>query len=281
VRETEKLAVAVIVPTLNERRNIEACLRSAAGFAELVVVDSGSTDGTVEIAEALGAAVAPFRWNGRFPKKRNWTLDNHPLKSEWALFLDADERVTPQFEAELRAILPSTPHSGFWINYDNHFMGRRLRHGVPQRKLALFRTQAGRYERIDEQRWSRFDMEIHEHPTISGTIGAVRRSLVHLDYRSLSHFIDKHNQYSDWEAQRIREMKRVAPGARLTFRQKVKYAAAGRRLFSLIYFLIAYVGYRGFLDGRAGFNFALLKAIYFYQIALKLRELALAEAGDR
>jgi glycosyltransferase involved in cell wall biosynthesis len=281
VNEAEKLAVAVIVPTLNERRNIEDCLRSAARFAELVVVDSGSTDGTVEIAQRMGATVAPFRWNGRFPKKRNWTLDNHPLKSEWVLFLDADERVTPQFVAELQAILPSTLHSGFWIHYDNHFMGRLLRHGVPQRKLALFRTGAGRFERIDERRWSRFDMEIHEHPTINGTIGAVRRSLVHLDYSSLSHFIDKHNQYSDWEAHRIREMNRVAPGARLTVRQKVKYAAARYRVFSLVYFLIAYVGYRGFLDGRAGFNFAILKAIYFYQIALKLRELPYAEAGDR
>ena len=270
----------MIVPTLNERGNIEACLRSAAGFAERVVVDSGSTDGTVEIARAMGATVAPFRWNGRYPKKRNWTLDNHPLQSEWALFLDADERVTPQFEAELRATLPSTPHSGFWVAYDNHFMGRRLRHGVPQRKLALFRPQAGRFERIDEQRWSRFDMEIHEHPTITGAIGALRESLVHHEHKSLSHFIDKHNQYSDWEARRIREMRRGGRTAPLTFRQKIKYAGARSPLFAPFYFLIAYVGYRGFLDGRAGFNFALLKAIYFYQIALKLNELALAEAPD-
>jgi glycosyltransferase involved in cell wall biosynthesis len=273
----EKIPVAVIVPTLNERQNIESCLRSVARFAEIVVVDSGSADGTVEAAEGLGATVVRFCWDGKFPKKRNWLLDNQAFACKWALFLDADERVTPEFEAELIATLPATTHSGFWIGYDNHFMGRHLRYGVPQRKLALFKISAGRYERIDEDRWSRFDMEIHEHPVIEGTVGALNHKLMHCDYKSLGHFIDKHNQYSEWEAHRLLQMAKAAEKRPLTSRQKVKYALASYRVFSVLYFLLTYFGYRGFLDGRAGFDHAVLKAVYFYQIALKLQELRAAE----
>ena len=145
----DRLPITVVIPVLNEERNLPACLARLGAFAEVWVVDSGSTDRTVEIAAAHGARVIPFAWNGRFPKKRNWILINHAPATPWVLFLDADELVVPEFVDELRRVLPATPHSGFWIEYSNHFLGRRLRHGAPMRKLALFRTGAGLYERID------------------------------------------------------------------------------------------------------------------------------------
>ena len=88
--------ISVLIPTLNERRNLAECLDSVAWADEVVVVDSGSTDGTPEIARQAGARLVEFKWNGRFPKKKNWALENVNWISEWVLILDADERITPE-----------------------------------------------------------------------------------------------------------------------------------------------------------------------------------------
>ena len=167
------------------------------------MVDSGSTDRTVGIAEASGAKVIQFRWNGQFPKKRNWVLQNYRFQTDWVLFLDADEEVTPAFEAELAASIENSKYSGFWIRYHNFFLGRKLRYGVPQRKLALFRVGKGAYERIEENRWSTLDMEIHEHPIIDGPVGELSAPIIHHDFKTLHSFIERHNEYSGWEANGI------------------------------------------------------------------------------
>lgn len=160
---TMRLPVTVCIPVRNEERNLRSCLSSLAGrFVEIVVVDSGSVDKSRQIAEVAGAKVLDFRWDGQFPKKRNWTLRNHDFKTPWVLFLDADERVTAAFVDALHRALPDTPHVGFWVCFDNWFMGRALRHGDVFRKLALFRVGAGGYERLPEDHWSHLDMEVHE-----------------------------------------------------------------------------------------------------------------------
>ena len=125
-----------------------------------------------------------FDWNGRFPKKRNWALRNCEFRNAWILFLDADERATPAFVSELGP-LPNTSHDGFWVSFNNHFMGALLRHGDTFRKLALFRIDAGEYEKIPENFWSGLDMEVHEHPVLQGRIGEIRASLEHHDGKGL------------------------------------------------------------------------------------------------
>ena len=164
------MPVTVIVPIKDEEINLKSCLNHLNRFEKVVIVDSGSTDSSKNIALSVGAEWVQFHWNGRFPKKRNWYLHNHRIETPWVLFLDADEYIDDAFCDELERVLPSTTHSGFWINYDNWFLGRRLRHGDANRKLALFRVGAGEYERIDEDRWSHLDMEVHEHPVLTGTI---------------------------------------------------------------------------------------------------------------
>lgn len=269
------LPVSVCIPVRNEERNLPACLAALDGrFGEIVIVDSGSTDRTGEIARAAGATVLDFQWDGRFPKKRNWALRNHTFRHPWVLFLDADECVTPAFIAELERTLPATSHAGFWISFTNWFMGRPLHHGDIFHKLALFRIGAGEYERFPEDSWSHLDMEVHEHPVLTGTTGDLTARLEHHDYRGFKHYIGKHNEYSSWEASRFQWLQTAGAGewAKLNQRQRFKYRHLDKWWLGPFYFLISYLLKKGFLDGRAGFRFALLKGRYFSDIRLKIEE---------
>jgi glycosyltransferase involved in cell wall biosynthesis len=264
------LPITVAVPVRNEETGLAACLERLGRFARVVVIDSGSTDRTCEIARAHGADVVQFQWNGRFPKKRNWFLCEHPPTTPWVLFLDADELVDDAFCDELTRALPGTPHAGFWLTYDNWFMGRRLRHGTPNRKLALFRVGAGEYERIEEERWSELDMEIHEHPVLAGSVGEIRTRIDHRDDRGLNHWKRRHESYAQWEAARAVRLRETGM-AGLAGRQAAKYRMLGRWWLPAAYFLDGYLRRLGFLDGLAGFWHAWLKAAYFRRIGQLMR----------
>jgi glycosyltransferase involved in cell wall biosynthesis len=270
-----KLPVTVVIPVLDEEQNLPGCLARLGRFATVVVVDSGSKDRTREIARLAGAGLVDFRWDGQFPKKRNWYLRNHRIETPWVLFLDADEYVDDAFCDELAHVLPSTQHAGFWINYDNWFLGRRLRHGDANRKLALFRVGTGEYERIDEDRWSHLDMEVHEHPVLQGSTGEIAARLDHRDYRGFDHWLRKHNEYSTWEAHRIALLRGAgnAVSGDLTPRQRKKYGNIGKPWLPIAYFLHMYLAKRGFLDGYAGFAYAVAKSVYFWEIGVKVGEL--------
>ena len=164
--DTNVLPVTVVVPVKNEERNLPECLSHLSVFSHIVVVDSSSVDATREIAASHGAEVINFEWNGKFPKKRNWYLRNYPPRTPWVLFLDADEFVTQEFLGELAEVIPTTKHDGFWLTYNNFFMNRYLRHGDAFTKLALFRVGSGEYEQVDDEHWSKLDMEVHEHPVL-------------------------------------------------------------------------------------------------------------------
>jgi glycosyltransferase involved in cell wall biosynthesis len=273
-----RLPITVVVPTRNEARNLPACLQRLDAFEAVLVIDSGSTDETCAIAEAAGARVVTFTWNGRYPKKRNWCLLNVQFSTPWVLFLDADEKLTPAFIDELRSVLGKNDHVGYWLSYSNHFLGGRLRFGIPQRKLALFRVGAGLYERIDEDRWSSLDMEVHEHPELQGSVGLIRAQIDHDDDRGLHAFISRHNEYSSWEAMRYRRvMQTPEVFSRLTRRQIVKYKNLKRRYFPFLYFLINYFGFLGLIDGWRGFVYSIFKLFYFMQVREKIIELERAE----
>jgi glycosyltransferase involved in cell wall biosynthesis len=271
---SQALPISVCIPVRNEALNLPACLAALADFPEVVVVDSGSTDATAEIARRAGATVLQFEWNGEFPKKRNWVLRNHSFSHPWIFFLDADERVTPAFVAELRDILPTTNCSGFWVEFTNWFMGQPLRHGDVFRKLCLFRVGSGEYERMPEMLWSRLDMEVHEHPVLKGPVGAIRSRLEHHDQRDLSHYLAKHNEYSSWEAARFLWLEGAGEQAwqALTGRQRFKYRNLERWWFAAFYWFAAAVLKGGFRDGKAGLRLAALKRRYFAEIRLKIIE---------
>ncbi len=275
------LPISVCIPVLNEEKNLPGCLKSLEGhFDEIVLVDSGSTDGTLDLAKEAGVEVLNFEWNGVFPKKRNWALRNHSFQNPWILFLDADERVTPEFLSELKEKLDSGP-VGFWMHYENWFMGRKLLHGDTMTKLALFKIGSGEYEKFPEDQWSHLDMEVHEHPVLDGPVGDIGAMLEHHDFRGLASYIGKHNEYSTWEVNRYQwlhsDEANEKDWAALNKRQSFKYRHLNKWWMGTFYFLISYVQKRGFLDGIQGYRFAKMKKRYFEEIRLKIIETQSAE----
>ena len=271
---TQKIPVTVVVPVRNEEANLAACLQRLTSFDEVIVVDSASTDATCQIAVDHGAFVVQFDWDGRFPKKRNWLLLNHRLRNNWVLFLDADELITNEFCNEVSVAIAANQFDAFWLRYTNHFLGRPLKHGDPQRKLALFKVGRGLYERIDEDAWSGLDMEVHEHPLIDGTLGEIFAPIDHRDDRGVAKFIERHKDYALWEARRTRQLRSSGPEVwnQLTKRQKKKYRNIDKWWFAWAYFAWTYLAKRGFLDGLPGFSYAFYKLWYFWTIMLLLRE---------
>lgn len=139
-----KLPISVIVPVRNEEKNLLEFIPLLSDFDEVIIVDSNSTDNTVKIAERFGCKVYQFKWNGQFPKKRNWALRNIPIKNEWVFFVDADEFMTPDFINNLRITMADTQnYVAYWILYTNVFLGRKMTHSGIAKKLALFKKSAG------------------------------------------------------------------------------------------------------------------------------------------
>lgn len=264
--------VTVVIPVRNEETNIGYCLERLGGCADIVVVDSNSTDRTREIVQSKGAQYLNFTWDGKFPKKRNWLLSNYQFKTTWVLFLDADEFVTEEFKLCLAETLKGSRKVGYWLTYNNYFQGKLLKHGVPMRKLALMRVGAGAYEKIEENRWCNLDMEIHEHPILKGEIGILKVPILHHDYKGLFHYIARHNEYSSWEAQRYMDLQ-GKNNADLTLRQKWKYRLLDTIWWAPLYFVMNYFVRGGFVDGLTGLRFSIFKMIYFYQIYCKIKEL--------
>jgi glycosyltransferase involved in cell wall biosynthesis len=267
------IPVTVIIPVKNEEKNLSRNLNSVRGFSDVVVVDSGSTDGTVKLANECGCNVVTFKWDGKFPKKRNWILRNYPISTEWVLFLDADECISDAFKTAVILAIQDESKSGYWLRYNNYFQGKLLKHGIPFKKLALFKWRKGEYEKIEEERWSNLDMEIHEHPIISGEIGEIKEPIIHYDYKGFHNYLSKHNEYSSWEAHRYLKLKEEGNSLSLTPRQKKKYKHLENIWWAPLYFITQYFLRGGFLDGKEGFTFSLLKAIYFFEIRCKIKEL--------
>lgn len=269
-----KLPVTVAIPVKNEEVNLPGCLERLGRFAQIVVIDSGSTDRTRTIAEAAGASVLDFKWDGHYPKKRNWFLLNHAPTTPWVLFLDADEFVTDAFIAELETAIADQAMDGYWLGYTNFFLHRPLRHGVAQRKLALFRVGKALYERIEEADWSSLDMEIHEHAIVAGPVGQIRARIEHHDDRGIIKLIDRHRNYALWEARRTLALYNGPPEAwsKLTDRQRTKYRNLGKWWYAWAYFTWDYIVRLGFLDGHAGFSYAFYKVWYFKTIRHLINE---------
>ena len=281
-RAGQALPVSVIVPVRNEARNLPRCLESLAAVGEVYVIDSGSTDDTVAIAHSHGAKVIQFHYAGGWPKKRQWAMETLPLACDWILLLDADEVLTPELVEEIRRALPNPVVDGYSIRLRMYFLGRVLRHcDASFWKLSLFRKGRGRFEcRLKDQDSSMADIEIHEHVVVEGPTAKLRNSVVHHNVDSLSRYILKHNEYSNWEARVLlqpegdsEEVKADLFGTQAQRRRWLK-----RNLYRLpgspiLLFLYRYVFRLGFLDGVPGLIYCTFQAVQMFHSKAKIYEL--------
>jgi glycosyltransferase involved in cell wall biosynthesis len=281
------LPVSVIVPVRNEARNLPRCLESLVDFGEVYVLDSQSTDNTVVIAESHGAKVVQFHYGGGWPKKRQWAMDTLPLAYDWILLLDADEVLTPELVDEIRTALQNPRIDGYFIRLQMYFLGRVLRHcDASFWKLSLFRKGRGRFEcRLKDQDTSMADIEIHEHVVADGPTAELRNALIHHNVDSLSRYILKHNEYSNWEARVLLQPEgNTQDGdgqevtANLFGNQAQRRRWLKRNLYRLpgspvLLFLYRYLFRLGFLDGVPGLIYCTFQAVQMFHSKSKIYEL--------
>jgi glycosyltransferase involved in cell wall biosynthesis len=277
---TERVPVSVLIPIKNEAENLARCLACVQWADEIFVVDSQSTDSSAEIAERHGAKIVQFKFNGSWPKKKNWALEHLPFKNDWVFILDADEVLPGQAEDEIRnAIRDANTTAGYWINRRFFFLGRWLRHSYyPNWNLRLFRHSLGRYERLTVAETRSGDNEVHEHVIVKGPTARLRCEIDHYAFPSIEVFIEKHNRYSNWEA-RVSADKFLhgssdeLSAAPVERRRQLKMLSHHLPFRPLLRFLYIYIWQKGFLDGRDGYYFARLHAIYEFLSVAKTYEL--------
>jgi glycosyltransferase involved in cell wall biosynthesis len=277
-----KLPVTAIVATRNEEKNLPRCLAALREMGEVYVIDSGSTDATLEIARSFGAKVVQFHYQGGWPKKRQWAMNTLPLNFDWILLIDADEVLTPELAEEIRRSITSGDAIGYYISLRMYFLGRVLRHGDASFwKLSLFRRGKGCFEcRLKDQDSSMADMEIHEHVVVDGPTRSLTNSLIHHNVESLSRYIQKHDEYSNWEARVLlqgavsdSELPPALFGTQAQRRRWLKrklYAVPGS---PILLFLYRYFFRAGFLDGVPGLIYCGFQAIQMFHTKAKIYEL--------
>lgn len=268
------LPISVIILTKNEEAQIGETLAALDRFSEVTVVDSNSEDRTAEIADEHGARVLQFTWDGLYPKKKQWALDNVNTALEWILLLDADETPTEDLVAELEQVLASSNHGidAFDIPLLYRFAGSVLQHGHRVSKRSLLRVGRCKFPDVGDQDLPGIrEVEGHYQPQAKGRVSRLTNAILHDDRDPVSSWFDRHNRYSDWEAHlRLRTELRSAVAQR---------RSAQGRLFDRVpfkpgaFFIYSYLLRRGFLDGQAGFDYAFALASYYWQIGVKTREL--------
>lgn len=276
----DRVPVSVLIPIKNEAANLPRCLESVRWADEILIADSHSTDGSIQIAEQFGARVFQFDFNGTWPKKKNWALENLPFRQEWVFILDADEVLPPEAAEEFAtAIGNAGAIAGYWINRHFMFMGRWLRHSYyPNWNLRLFRHSLGRYEKLTDAPTNSGDNEVHEHVIVRGPTARLRCEMDHYAFPSVEVFIEKHNRYSNWEARVAADRHLAGSAGQLASgavgrRRRLKLLSQRLPFRPLLRFLYIYIWQKGFLDGREGYYFARLHAVYEFLSVAKTFEL--------
>jgi hypothetical protein len=207
-------------------------------------------------------------------------MNTLPIAYDWILLLDADEVLTPELAEEIRSAIQNLSVNGYFIQLRTWFLGRVLRHGdVGLWKLSLFRRGKGRYEcRLKNQDASMADMEVHEHVVVEGVTAKLRNPLIHHNVESLSRYIQKHDEYSNWESLVLLEGDDKELPASLVGTQAQRRRWLKRKLFALsgspvLLFLYRYVLRLGFLDGVPGLIYCGFQAVQMFHTKAKIYEL--------
>ncbi len=249
--ETPKL-IAVILAK-NEAKHVAACIDSVPWADAVMLADSFSDDGTVEIAREKGALISQHDFVN-FSVNRNLALDDAAAHgADWVFFIDADERATPELGAEIRRVIAERPEVGWWVPRFNVMWGHTMKGGgwYPDAQLRLLKIGSAHYDPT---------REVHEFAELDGAEATLTEHLIHFNYESLAHFRLKQNRYLTYEAQILHKKGvRAKPWTYLSMPLREFY----RR----------YVSLKGYRDGWRGLQLCGLMAWYMFKTYLRLREL--------
>jgi glycosyltransferase involved in cell wall biosynthesis len=247
--------LVAIIPCFNEEDVIADALASVAFCDEVFVVDSFSTDSTMDIVKASGARYVQREYAGPAEQK-NWAIDQ--VEADWILFLDADESVPNELQEEIKGIMESTTSKdAYWIGRQNHFMGRRVRFSGWQgdKVIRLFKKGKCRYKPV----------RVHEEMECTGELGMLKAKLIHHTYKDMPHYLEKFDRYTTWSAydrsERTSKVTLFHLWVKPTFR------------FFRHYFLKG-----GILDGRVGFIISYMSA---YSVFLRYLKLDRLQKGEK
>ena len=263
------MLLSVIILTYNEAAHLPTCLESLQSLnAEIFIIDSGSSDNTVEIAKQFGCQVFTNPWEN-YAKQLNWGLENIPISASWIMRLDADERLTPELAEELRRVLPKTSEkiTGYQVKRQVFFMGRWIRHGgyYPTWLLRVWRNGLG----TCEQRW------MDEHIILSeGKVADLKYDIIDENQKGLTFWTDKHNRYADREVKDLLGVlveedddlinsNQSSQAGKRRWVKKNFYARSPLFLRAFLYFLMRYFVGLGFLDGIQGLIFHFLQGFWY------------------
>lgn len=239
--------LSALIPTGNEEHNIDAVIKSVSFADEVLVVDSYSTDNTVELAKQHDVRIIQREY-GNSASQKNWAIPQ--ATHEWILLVDADERVTPKLKEEILKILEEDGETdAYWIYRQNFFMGRKLNYSGWQgdKVIRLFRKSKCRYE----------EKHVHAEVIVNGKTGFLKNKLEHFTYKNLEHLLFKADRYTTWGAyDRVEKTKKVT-----SFHLLLK---------PLFTFVKKYFFQLGVLDGRVGFILAAHSAYYIFLRSLKI-----------
>ena len=274
MNQDHKIPLSVLIPTKDESRNIKACIESLDWADEIIVLDSLSTDDTVDIARALGIRVVERRFDD-FATHKNWAFDNIDFRNDWILLVDADERATERLAGEIGEIIGRADAAqGYYVPILVLMWDRPIHCHYPVYNLRFLRRGAGRYE----------NRIVHEHMIIEGEVGYLRNHLINRDEKGFERYVDRHNVYSSFEAIEAHRLllgrsddgkldaslDAVGPRRNRMLKNFAYRYLPARPLFMFLWF---YIFKRGFLGGRVGLRYCVLRAFYEYQVGLKLIEL--------
>lgn len=247
--------ISTVIITFNEESNIERCLESVAPFSdEIIVVDSHSTDRTVELARAYTSRIFAHDWLG-YGKQKQLALSK--ASGDWVLAIDADEEVSPALREELGQL--DFRHDGYFVLRKVWYLNRWITHGgwYPGLVLRLFKREGAFYT----------DKIIHESVVVRGSTGILTSPLHHYSYRDISHHLEKINQFTTLSARQMHHSGKRAKLLKLLLSPPLE-------------FLKVYLLKRGFLDGSAGLTIAILHSYYVFLKQAKLREMGENASGE-
>lgn len=241
--------ISATIITLNEEDKIGDAIKSVKDLMdEIVVVDSGSTDKTLEVAKNLGAKVYLRKFDN-FASQKNWAMLK--TKNDWILSLDADERITPELAKEIKESVNNQQCVGYLIPRRNFILGKEIKYSrwSPDKHIWLWQKAYGRWVG-----------DVHEEVVVQGNVGELKNNKIHHSHKTVSEFIQANNHYSTLEAQSL-------------FNRKICFSFWKMFWVSFFEFFVRFIYKKGFLDGKRGLILAYLMSIYQLAVWIKLWEL--------